>query len=99
MKFLHLFRHRETHKPSEVYVVGQVIAGYMNGVQQIIGVAETREEAYDICVDYIMQKFGGDYNYQITKWDDCCNIKIVFCSGIVHSHTFRIEIHEVKKGR
>ena len=99
MKFLHLFRHRETHKPNEVYVVGRVVAGYVDGVKQIIGVADTIDEAYDICIDYVMQHFGGDYEYQITKWNDCCNIKIIFYSGIVRSHTFRIETHELRKGR
>ena len=99
MKFLHLFRTRQSHKPDEVYVVGRVVAGHMNGVQQVIGVAETLDEAYDICIDYIMQKFGGDYDYEITKWKDHCNIKIMFYSGIIRSHTFSIEAHEVKKGR
>jgi hypothetical protein len=46
-----------------------------------------------------MQKFGGDYDYEITKWKDHCNIRVIFYSGIIRSHTFSIEAHEVKKGR
>lgn len=99
MKFLHLFRHQRSRERKDVYVVGRVVAGYADGVKQIIGVADTIDEAYGICIDYIVQQFGGDYEYQITKWDDYCNIKIIFYSGIIRSHTFRIETHELRKGR
>ena len=100
MRLFNFFRrNRETHKPSEVYVVGRVVSGHSKGVQQVIGVAETLDEAYDICIDHVMQRFGGDYEYEITKWENCCNIRTIFASGIMYSHTFTIQTHEVKKGR
>lgn len=97
MIFTRLFRkrRREHHQPKEVYVVGRVVAGHVDGMQQIVGVAHSLDEAYELCVQHAVKTVYTSYELKVTKWEDKCNVKIYFSSGIMKSHTFNITTQEI----
>lgn len=97
MIFGRLFRkrNREHHQPKEIYVVGRVVAGHVDGIQQIVGVANSLDEAYELCVKHAVKTAYTDYEIKVAKWEDKCNVKIYFTSGIMRSHTFNITAQEI----
>lgn len=97
MIFNRLFRkrRREHQQPKEIYVVGRVVAGHVDGVQQIVGVAHSLDEAYELCVQHAVKTAYTSHEVKVTKWEDKCNVKIYFSSGIMRSHTFNITTQEI----
>ena len=89
------FKRRKQNKPQvyEVYVVGR--PSPYSDVVKVIGVTRTKEEAYEMCTEYV-RRVCGDYDIDVHYWDDCIKIRVELAAGIIRSYTFNVSRHELK---
>ena len=78
----------------EVYVVGR--PSPYNDVVKVIGVTRTREDAEEICIDYVRKVTYREHELEVHRWDDCINIRVELATGIIRSYTFNISRHDLK---
>ena len=90
------FKRRKQNKPQvyEVYVVGR--PSPYSDVVKVIGVTRTKEDAEEMCIDYVRRVTYREYELEIHRWDDCINIRVELATGIIRSYTFNISCHELK---
>ena len=90
------FKRRKQNKSQvyEVYVVGR--PSPYNDVVKVVGVTRTKEEAYEMCIDYVRRSLCREYELDVHYWDDCINIRVELATGIIRSYTFNISCHELK---
>ena len=88
------FKRLKKQKVYEVYVVGRTSPSYREMVK-VIGVAKTKEEACQLCVEHVKNRIKSSYVFDVTYWDDCVNIRVELAPGIVRSYTFNIAKHTI----
>lgn len=87
-------RKRNNTQVYEVYVVGR--PSPYNDVVKVIGVTRSKEEAYEMCIEYVRKVLHRPYELEVHKWDECINIRVELAAGIIRSYTFNISRHELK---